>query len=122
MKIELEHGAKILGTKKVSGNGQVSGLTEYAGKEVMIILIPKAGKGVKPSPEYIFKELENSINEHMKLVFKQYKRLEEIYGTPEDATRQFIKKITPKSSHSFIDDVDKWLQKVIPDEIKKRKK
>ncbi len=122
MKIELEAGAKILGTKKVSGNGQVSGLTEYAGKEVMVILIPKSGKGVKPSPEYVISELEAALNEHMKLAFKQYKKLEEMYGSPEDATRQFIKKMTPKQSHALIDDVDKWLQKIIPEEIRKKGK
>jgi hypothetical protein len=122
MKIELEAGAKILGTKKVSGNGQVSGLTEYAGKEVMVILIPKSGKGIKTTPEQVVSELETAINEHMKLAFKQYKKLEEMYGSPEDATRQFIKKMTPKQSHALIDDVDKWLQKIIPEEIKKKGK
>jgi hypothetical protein len=122
MKIELEKGAKILGTKKVSGNGQVSGLTEYAGKEVMIVLIPKEGKAVKPTPEYVLSELENAVNEHMKLAFKQYKKLEDMYGSPEDATRQFVKKMAPKSTHKMIDDVDKWLQTIIPEEIKKKKK
>jgi hypothetical protein len=121
MKIEFEKGAKILGTKKVSGNGQVSGLTEYAGKEVMIIMLPKEGKAVKPTPEYVLSELEMAINEHMKLAFKQYKRLEEMYGSPEDATRQFIKKMAPKSTHAMIDDVDKWLKRIVPEEFKKKK-
>jgi hypothetical protein len=37
MKIDIGMEGKILGTKRVSPNGQVSGLSEYAGEEVLIV-------------------------------------------------------------------------------------
>ena len=55
IKIEFESGAKVIGTKRVSAKGQVSGLTEYAGKDVMIILVPEDGTvGFSSSTAYYF--------------------------------------------------------------------
>ena len=63
IKIEFESGAKIVGTKRVSAKGQVSGLTEYAGKEVMIILVPEDGTAIKPTVEYFYHELQKAAEE-----------------------------------------------------------
>ena len=90
MKIELEPGAKIVGTKRVSAKGQVSGLTEYAGKEVMVILLPKEGPGIKTNAEYLYHELQKAAEEHMELAFKQSKSLREVFGTPKAAVQMFF--------------------------------
>ena len=110
MKLELEPGSKILGTKRVSAKGQISGLSEYAGREVLVILIPETGKPLKPTPEVVFSEVYNSVQEHMKLAFKQYKQLREIFGSPSEATLAFIKRMAPKSTHTLIDELDRWLE------------
>ena len=110
MKIEFESGAKIVGTKRVSAKGQVSGLTEYAGKEVMIILVPKEGSAIKPTVEYFYHELQKAAEEHMEMAFKQSKQLGEVFSTPEDAVKQFFEKYTPESVQKLREDMEDWLK------------
>jgi uncharacterized protein YeaO (DUF488 family) len=109
MKIELEPGAKIVGTKRVSAKGQVSGLTEYAGKEVMVILLPKEGPGIKTNVEYLYHELQKAAEEHMELAFKQSKSLREVFGTPKAAVQMFFDRYTPESVKKLQSDMDSWL-------------
>ena len=118
MKIEFEPGAKIVGTKRVSAKGQVSGLTEFAGKEVMIILVPKTGKTVKPTMEYFYHELHSAAEEHMKLAFKRSNKLRDVFGTPEKAVKQFFEKYTPQSVQTMKSDLDKWLRNFKQDVVK----
>ena len=118
MKIEFESGAKIVGTKRVSAKGQVSGLTEYAGKEVMVILIPKEGKAIKPTKELMYHELQKAAEEHMELAFKNYKKLQDIFGTPEAAVKQFYDKYTPDQVKSMQEAMDKWLENFKVDLVK----
>lgn len=118
MKIELEPGAKIVGTKRVSAKGQVSGLTEYAGKEVMVILIPDEGPAVKPTMEYFYHELRRAAEEHMELAFKRSKQLGDVFGTPEIAVKQFFDKYTPESVQKMKCDLEKWLKNFAPDIFK----
>jgi uncharacterized protein YeaO (DUF488 family) len=118
MKIEFESGAKIVGTKRVSAKGQVSGLTEYAGKEVMIILIPKDGEAIKPTHEYLYHELRNAAEEQMELAFKNYKKLQEVFGTPDAAVKQFFEKYTPESVQKMQDSLQEWVDNFKSDVIK----
>ena len=115
MKIEFEPGARIVGTKRVSAKGQVSGLTEYAGKEVMIILVPTDGPAIKPNMEYFYHELRKAAEEHMELAFKQSKQLTEIFGTSENAVKQFFERYTPESVQKMKGDMDLWLKNFGPD-------
>jgi len=118
IKIEFEPGAKIVGTKRVSAKGQVSGLTEYAGKEVMIVLVPKEGKAIKPTYEYLYHELEKAAEEHMKLAFKNQKKLTEIFGTPDAAVKQFFEKYTPESVQEMVNGMEEWLNNFKADFVK----
>ena len=118
MKIEFESGAKIVGTKRVSAKGQVSGLTEYANSEVMIVLIPKEGKAVKPTIEYLYHELHKAAEEQMELAFKNSKQLSEVFGTPKDAVDQFLEKYTPESVQKLREDMDSWLKNFMPEFVK----
>lgn len=107
MKIDIGSEGKILGTKKVSPNGQVSGLTEYAGQEVLIIL-PEGQPKVRFDAKDYANEMEKAVNEHMKLAFKEYKSLKDKFATPTEASRKYIKDTAPKTFHGLIDNVDKW--------------
>jgi uncharacterized protein YeaO (DUF488 family) len=118
VKIEFEPGAKIVGTKRVSAKGQVSGLTEYAGKEVMIILVPKDGKAIKPTQEYLYHELQKAAEEHMDLAFKNYKNLSGVFGSREAALKQFFEKYTPESVQKMRESMEEWLENFKTDLIK----
>lgn len=109
MRIDIGPGGKIIGTKRVSGNGQVSGLTEYAGQEVLIIL-PGSASDISTSAEDFLAEVHRAVNEHMRLAFKQYKGLKDAYGSPGLATRDFMKTITPKSFHGLLAQADEWIR------------
>lgn len=108
MKIDIGSEGKILGTKKVSPNGQVSGLSEYAGQEVLIIL-PEGQPKVRFDASDYAAELEKAINEHMKLAFKEYKNLKDKFATPTEASKKYIRDVAPKTFHGLIDNVDKWV-------------
>jgi hypothetical protein len=119
MKLELGSGSKIVGTKKVSAKGQISGLKEYAGKEVMVIVVtdeyPKEMASGLPH-EQIYEELQKLVEEQMAKAFKQYKTLNETFKTPNDAAREFIKKISGDLYNDRImKDLNKWLENIVPE-------
>ncbi len=118
MKIEFEPGAKIVGTKRVSAKGQVSGLTEFAGKDVMIILVPKEGPAIKPTHEYLYHELQKAAEEHMKIAFKNTQNLSKIFGTPDAAVKQYFEKYTPDTVQEMISGMEKWLENFRTEVIK----
>ncbi|UCH87924.1 MAG: hypothetical protein JSV49_06545 [Thermoplasmata archaeon] len=122
MKLEIGTGSKILGTKKVSAKGQISGLKEYAGKEVMVVLIaddyPKKVDEEIPA-EILYKDIQKMVEEQMEQAFKQYKKLNETFKSPNDAAREFIKKISGDLySERIMKDLNKWLENIVP-EIRK---
>ena len=107
MRIDIGRDGKILGTKKVSPNGQVSGLKEYAGQEVLVILPGKSGED---GPEEFLSEFQNLVQEQMGLAFKQYKWLSEKYGSPYEAAREFMRSATPSGTKSFEEMMGDWLK------------
>ncbi len=121
MRLELDSNSKILGTKKISAKGQVSGLTKYAGKEVLIILVGEGTKAVSAGPEELVSELQQSMTEHMDLLFKQYSRLRETFNTPTEATRQFLKVVRPRFAGNLFEQMETWTRR-IADQIPGKKK
>lgn len=111
MKIDIGNG-KILGTKKVSANGQVSGFTEFAGKELLVIL-PDGEPEYALGPKDYVAELEVAANEHMKLAFRQYKELKRRFETPERATLDFLNKRAPKTFAGLVEKVDAWVNEQV---------
>ena len=109
MKIDIGSEGKILGTKKVSPNGQVSGLTEYAGQEVLIIL-PEGQPKVRFDASDYAAEMEKAVQAHMKLAFKEYKNLKDKFATPTEASKKYIKDVAPSNFHGLIDNLDKWVK------------
>lgn len=106
MKIDIGNG-KVLGTKRVSANGQISGFTEYAGQEVLVVL-PSDETEVKLTPKDIVREVQAAANEHMKVAFHQYKDLKTRFETPERATRDFLGKHAPKNFEGLYEQVREW--------------
>ena len=106
MKIDIGNG-KVLGTKKVSPNGQVSGFTEYAGQDVLVVL-PGDDVDMRLSPRDVIREVQVAANEHMKVAFHQYKDLKRRFETPEKATKEFMAKHAPETFQGLYDKVESW--------------
>lgn len=110
MKIDIGTEGKILGTKRVSPNGQVSGLSEYAGEEVLIIYPGPKEPRIRKDPEDYVKEIEAAVREQMKGAFRQYKVLKAKYRDEASATAEFVRSKSPQSFQGLIDSVDDWVR------------
>ena len=111
MKIDIGNG-KVLGTKRVSPNGQISGFTEYAGREVLVVL-PGDETDVKLSPKDLLREIQVATNEHMKVAFHQYKDLKPRFETPERATKEFLARHAPASFQGLYEKVETWAKEQV---------
>jgi len=110
MKIDIGSEGKILGTKKVSPNGQVSGLSEYAGEEVLIVYPGPREPRIRKDPEDYVHEMEQAVAGQMRAAFRQYKVLKAKYKDEAAATADFIKAKSPKSWEGLIANVDDWVK------------
>ena len=108
MKIDIGTEGKILGTKKVSPNGQVSGLSEYAGEEVLIVYPGPREPRIRMEAKDYMHEVEKAVQNQLKGAFGQYQGLKDKYASEADATRAFIKDKTPKSFQGLMESVDSW--------------
>src|ERR1041385_5962985 len=109
MKIDIGAEGKILGTKRVSPNGQVSGLAEYAGEEVLIIYPGPREPRIKMEAKDYLHEVEKAVGSQMKVAFQQYKALKSKYKDEATATREFIRAKSPQSFQRLIENVDSWV-------------
>lgn len=110
MKIDIGAEGKILGTKRVSPNGQVSGLSEYAGEEVLIIYPGPKEPRIRKDPEDYLHEMEAAVNHQMKSAFRQYKVLKAKYKDEAAATADYIRTNTPETFQGLLDNVDAWVR------------
>jgi len=110
MKIDIGSEGKILGTKRVSPNGQVSGLTEYAGEEVLVIYPGPREPRVRMEARDVLHEVEKAVHNQMRTAFRQYKVLKEKYHDETQATADFIRAKSPRSWEGLIDSVDDWVR------------
>ncbi len=109
MKIDIGNG-KILGTKRVSANGQISGFTEFSGREVLVVL-PEGEPQVRLDTREYVKELQVAANEYMKVAFDRYKGdLKPKFRTPEAATKDFVDKYAPERFQGLYDKLDNWVR------------
>lgn len=112
MRLELDKESRILGTKRISAKGQISGLTKYAGRDVLIILVGEGAKAVSAGPEEIVSELQRSLNDHMGLLFKQYERLRDTFNTPTEATKQFLRVVKPRFAGNLFEQMEHWTKRI----------
>jgi hypothetical protein len=110
MRLEIGPGGKIIGTKRVSPNGQVSGLSDLAGREVLIVLLEDASTagGVPVGGPAGWGD---AVNEQMRRAFEQYQSLQDLYSTPWEATRAFLQSVFPWAPlPSLTDQVNRWIE------------
>lgn len=109
MKIDIGTEGKILGTKRVSPNGQVSGLSEYAGEEVLVIYPGPREPRIRMEAKDYVHEVEKAVHNQMKSAFGQYQGLKEKYKDEAEATRAFIRDKSPKTFKGLVETVDGWV-------------
>jgi hypothetical protein len=109
MQLEIGPDGKIIGTRRVSPNGQVSGLTEYSGREVLVILPGRSEPG-GTSPWFREEELTRLVNEQIRRAYDQYRILQETYSTPWEATRSFMAAVFGGRSPDLLAEVDRWIK------------
>jgi hypothetical protein len=114
MRIDLGGDGKIIGTRRVSPNGQVSGLSDYAGREVLVIL-PGAGEPSPfpnvPTPEDVTQMVGNQI----RAAYDRYRALQELYATPWEATRSFLQSAFGTEVPDLMAQVDRWVKSQVQD-------
>lgn len=117
MKIDIGTDGKILGTKRVSPNGQVSGFSEYAGREVLVILpgdstpiVRRDVSDVLAEAHDVWGEAQDLVREQMKLAFRQYKDLKRRFATPEQATQVFLSLRPADTIRGLVDKADQWIK------------
>lgn len=109
MRLEIGRDGKIIGTRRVSPNGQVSGLTEYSGREVLVIL-PDGSEPRTPLPWSSEEDFTRLVNEQIRRAYDQYRILQETYTTPWEATRSFMEAVFGGRSPDLLAEVDRWIQ------------
>jgi hypothetical protein len=110
MKIDIGAEGKILGTKKVSPNGQVSGLSEFAGEEVLIIYPGPREPRIRMDAKDYVHEVEKAVQNQMRSAFRQYKVLKAKYKDEATAASEFIRTKSPQSFQGLVENVDSWVK------------
>lgn len=114
MRLDLGSDGKIIGTRRVSPNGQVSGLSEFAGREILVILPGTADSTSLPnfpSPEDITQLVGTQIRE----AYTRYRALQEMYATPWEATRSFLQSAFGAQVPDLMAQVDRWVKSQVQD-------
>lgn len=107
MKIDIGRG-KILGTKRVSPNGQISGFTEYAGQEVLVVL-PEGEAKTQPDARDLVDEIKAATQQQMQVAFHEYEGLKDRFQGPNEATKHFLETHAPSSFQGLYDRIERWV-------------
>ena len=114
MRLEIGADGKIIGTRRVSPNGQVSGLSEFSGREVLVIL-PGSSNGT-PAPAWPnVEEVTRLVNEQIRQAYDRYRILQETYATPWEATRSFMEGVFGGRSPDLLAEADRWIRSQVHD-------
>jgi hypothetical protein len=118
VKIDIGADGKILGTKRVSPNGQVSGFTEFAGQEVLVILPGGRTPVVRRGVDDVLREAELLVRERMELAQKEYQRFRGRFPSPEAAAKAFLKNLPTPGIPGIIERADAWIKDQLSDREK----
>lgn len=110
MKIDIGPDGKILGTKRVSANGQISGFTEFAGAEVLVILPGGNIPVVRRDAKDFLEDVEKLIEARMQLAFQEYKSLRRRFSSPRQAAQQFVSSLPTPNIKGIVQRADAWLR------------
>jgi hypothetical protein len=109
MRIDIGAGGKIIGTRRVSPNGQVSGLSEFSGQEVLVIL--PGGTETEATPPWASPEaMARVVQGQVRQAYQQYELLRELYGSPWEATRSFVRSAFGSSWPDLSAEVERWVK------------
>jgi hypothetical protein len=109
MRIEIGPDGKIIGSRRVSPNGQVSGLSEFSGREVLVIL-PGNSSPTPPSPWGDAESITRLVGEQIREAYDRYRVLQETYETPWEATRSFMEAMYGARPPDLMAEVDRWVK------------
>jgi hypothetical protein len=109
MRLDIGPDGKIIGTRRVSPNGQVSGLSEFTGREVLVIL-PGSSEASSASPWPGSEEFTRLVGEQIRQAYDRYQVLQETYATPWEATRSFMEAIFGGRAPDLMAEVDRWVK------------
>ena len=115
MKIDIGPDGKILGTKRVSPNGQVSGFTEYAGRDVLVVLPGDRVPVVKRDVGDVVRHTESLLRDRMAQAQREYRRFRSQYPTPEAAVKAFVGNIRGRDLHGLLDRAEDWIRDQVQD-------
>ncbi len=114
MRLDIGSDGKIIGTRRVSPNGQVSGLSEFTGREVLVIL-PGTSEANAASPWPGSEEFTRLVGEQIRQAYDRYQVLQETYATPWEATRSFMEAIFGGRAPDLMAEVDRWVKNQVRD-------
>jgi hypothetical protein len=123
MKIDIGPNGKILGTKRVSSNGQISGFTEYAGLDVLVILPGSETPVIRRGARDVVAEVETVVQEQMRLAFREYESFKHKFPTPEQAAEKFLELTNPRRLTGIVEKADQWIKDqvaTVEAEVRKR--
>jgi hypothetical protein len=109
MRLDLGPDGKIIGTRRVSPNGQVSGLSEFTGREVLVIL-PGTAEPNSPSAWPGSEEFTRLVGEQIREAYDRTRVLQETYATPWEATRSFMETVFGAPAPDLMAEVDRWVK------------
>lgn len=109
MRLDIGPDGKIIGTRRVSPNGQVSGLSDFSGREVLVIL-PGSSEASSGSPWPGSEEFTRLVGEQIRQAYDRYRVLQETYATPWEATRSFMAAVFGGQAPDLMAEVDRWVK------------
>jgi hypothetical protein len=110
LKIDIGPDGKILGTKRVSANGQISGFTEFAGAEVLVVLPGGSLPIVRRDAKDVLEDLEKLVEARMQIAFQEYKNLKRRFSSPRQAASEFVRSLPTPNLKSIVQRTDAWLR------------
>ncbi|MDE1821358.1 MAG: hypothetical protein KGJ23_13255 [Euryarchaeota archaeon] len=114
MRLDIGSDGKIIGTRRVSPNGQVSGLSEFAGREVLVIL-PGSSDAPSSATWGTPEGLTQLVSEQIRQAYQRYQALQEMYATPWEATRSFMQSVLGGQPPDLLAEVDRWVKAQVRD-------
>ncbi len=90
MRIDLGAGGKIIGTRKVSPNGQVSGLRDFAGQEVLVVLPGENSDEPNAAGIPYLRGLDDAIRDQVQRAVDQYLAIQKAYTAPFTAASDVL--------------------------------
>lgn len=109
MKINVGPRARIVGTKRVSSEGAVRGLSEFEGREVLIV-VPSRTPQTSPTMEDYWIELRRLAETQGRKALQEYKQLRKRYGKTRLPLTKDLLAVAPPSLHPSIKKADVWLR------------